>query len=250
MRCFGDSHARIVQIEALKNIPGELKHHFEAYSYSISAKLMYSVGRDGLNITELLKKPHRASIDPISYDRLKYKFNLTVPGYTSQFLTEAPEISEKDILYFVWGEIDVRHKIAEVMDKAGRTNLYEEINNVVDKYIYAIETAIEKIPAKTIWISGLHPQPKISNTNLITGTFERRWLHVLLVNRRLRKHCDQKGYTFIDFIDGYSLPDGDLDMSMSDGFHHLNFWTEETKNILKEKFLDHLNKHCHSSQSL
>ena len=42
----------------------------------------------------------------------------------------------------------------------------------------------------TVLIGGLHPQPKeTENTNgwsPIIGSFERRWLHLLLINRKLK----------------------------------------------------------------
>ena len=60
LRTFGDSHSETPLIEAFKNIPNHLKHHFKGFTYSGSGKLIFSMARDRINITELLKTPKMA----------------------------------------------------------------------------------------------------------------------------------------------------------------------------------------------
>ena len=209
---------------------------------------MNSIGRDGLNILHWLKYPKTSKIRPWGPERKNVFFNLVIPGVHSAQNEYSPPITDKDILHFVFGEVDARTKLAEIMKREGRSDIFREINRLVDTYWISILKAVDQVPAKTVWISGLHPQPKINeNTNgasPITGEFEQRWLYVLLINRKLKMYCDQHNFFFIDFIDGYSLPDGDLDMTMTDGNHHLNFWTEKTKNEVAQQFILHRKKVC------
>lgn len=251
LRSFGDSHADIVQVEVLKNIPDEEKKFFKAYSYSNHGKLMNSIGRDGLNIFNLLSNPKTVTIRPWNQNERKKKlFDLIIPGviWGVNENSIAPTVTDKDILYFVFGEIDARIALNDIMTRHRRTDLFNEINRLVDNYWNSIQRAVYQIPAKTVWIGGLHPQPKmVENTNNwsgISGTFEKRWLHTLLINRKLKMYCEKYGYFFIDFTDGYSMPDGDLDMKMTDGNHHLNFWTEKTKNEIAQQLIAHRNKVC------
>lgn len=249
LRSFGDSHADLSQIEALKNVPPFQKMYFKAYSYSTHAKLMNSIGRDGLNIRFLLKFPKIVKIRPWGKERKKILFDLAIPGYCDcKTVWPSSPITDKDILYFVFGEIDTRTKLAEIMNRNKRTDLYREIDRLVDTYMTSIKKAISQVPAKTVWISGLHPQPKITENTKgyspTTGSFEKRWLHTLLINRKLKLYCEQYGYYFIDLTEGYSTPDGDLDMTMTDGNHHLNFWTEKTRNEIAQQLITHRNKVC------
>lgn len=248
-RSFGDSHADIGQIEVLKNIPDDQKRFFEAYSYSDHEKSMNSVGKDGLDIQNLLKYPKSIKIQPWGSERKNFYFNLKIPGVCSANYENSSPVTEKDILHFVFGELDARTKIAEMMINERRSDIFREINRLVDAYWASILKAIDQVPAKTVWISGLKPQPKrTENTNgvsLITGEFLTRWIYSLLINRKLKMYCEQYNYVFIDFIDGYSTPDGDLDMTMTDGNHNLNLWTENTKNEVAQKLIAHRNKVCH-----
>ena len=57
-------------------------------------------------------------------------------------------------------------------------------------------------------------------------------------------HCENEGFVFMEFSEGYSNPNGDLNMRMTDGNHHLNLWTEKTKNEFAEKFVAHYEKVC------
>lgn len=254
LRIFGDSHADNAQMEILKNLPADQKEYFSAYTYSQHGRLMYSVGRDGLRLRELFKVPRIARIHPWKkHERKNRLFNLTIDGVAlPQHAQGVPEVNEKDIIYFIYGEIDARHKINEqMMGKHNRSNLFEEVNRIVDNYLRAVVRAIEEIPAKTVWIGGLHPQPKevegTNNWSLTTGSFERRWIITLLINRRLKKFCDENGYFFNDLTEGYATPEGDLDMTMTDGNHHVLIWTDETKNIIAKQLLAHRNKFCNIS---
>ena len=247
-RTFGDSHAHIPTIEALKNIPNHLKQYFRAYSYSTPAKLMFSIARDGINITELLRKPQKVILRPWRKDiREQIKFNLTIPSVIWPYPDlSAPNISEKDILYFIFGEIDARHKIGNVVQRGilPIENLESSINDMVDRYIVRIKNAVEQIPAKTVWIGGLFPQPLFNERTHITGSWEQRQLCANLINQRLKMNSLKEGYLFMDFSKGYSNSEGDLDMTMTDGLHHLNLWTEKTKDEFAAKFVEHFERVC------
>ena len=245
LRAFGDSHADIVQIEALKNVPLKFMDNFKSFSYSAHGKLMYSIGRDGIELDGLLRNPKQVSIRPWTpFERRRVLFNLLIPGFVIGKRTNAPPITEKDVFYFVFGEIDARHKLADMMFREKRTNIFEEINNLVDKYMNAVKKAVSKYPIKTVLIGGLHPQSiETENTNgwsPITGSYERRSVHTLLINRKLKNISKKLGYHFIDFTEGYSLPDGSLNMTLSDGNHHLIIWPEDTKYELAELVIAHL----------
>ena len=252
-RTFGDSHADIPTIEALKNIPDHLKHRFQTYSYSRPGRLMFTVARDGINITELLKTPRTRILRPWSPQERKIKlFNLTIPCVITTGHWVAPSaISEKDILYFIFGEIDARHKIGDVIKRGllRIENLESSINDMVDRYVAKIKIAVEQVPAKTVWIGGLFAQPLFAESTLITGSWEQRQLCVNLINQRLKMHCEKEGYLFMDFSEGYSNPGGDLDMTMTDGNHHLNLWTEKTKNEFAAKFVEHFERVCGEQSS-
>ena len=255
-RTFGDSHADIPTIEALKNIPDHLKHHFRTYSYSRHSRLMFSVARDGINMTELLKTPKSIFLRPWSPQERKIKlFNLTIPSVIAGHWAAPSAISQKDILYFVSGEIDARHKIGDVIKRGllRIENLESFINEMVDRYIARIKEAVEEVPTKTVWLSGLHAQPlvteNINGWSAITGSWEERQLNIKLINQRLKFHCEKEGFVFMDFSEGYSNPNGDLNMEMTDGIHHLNLWTEKTKNEFAAKFVEHFERVCGQEKS-
>lgn len=252
LRTFGDSHSETPLIEAFKNIPNHLKHHFKGFTYSRSGKLMFSMARDGINITELLKTPKMAYLRPWEpHERRNIKFNLKIPGVVlTREVGSAPAISDRDILYFDVGEVDARHMLGLRIHKGllRIKNVESEINGIVDRYIVRIKSAVEEVPAKTVWIGGLFAQPLV-NENIIgaspiTGSWSQRQLHVELINKRLKMHCEKEGFVFMDFSEGYSNPGGDLNMTMSDGNHHLNFWTEKTKNEFAARFVEHFERFC------
>lgn len=132
-------------------------------------------------------------------------------------------------------------------------NLEASINDLVDRYIARIKEAVQETPTKTVWISGLHAQPLVTeNSNgwsPITGSWEQRQLCANLINQRLKMNCEKEGYLFMDFSEGYSNPAGDLDMTMTDGNHHLNLWTEKTKNEFAAKFVEHFERVCGEQSS-
>ena len=251
-RSFGDSHADTPVLEGMKNIPAHLKHHFRAYSYAHYGKLMFSVARDGLNINAAMRYPKNVFIRPWGmHERRRILFNLKVPGVAaSNNAYSVPKVSEKDVLYFIFGEIDARHKLGEVTQRGLMPNdkLESTINDLVDRYMARIKIAVAQVPAETVWIGGMHPQPLITeNTNgwsPITGSWEQRQLYAQLINKRLKMQCEKEGYVFMDFSEGYSNPGGDLDMTMTDGNHHLNLWTEKTKNEFAARFVEHFERVC------
>lgn len=252
LRTFGDSHSETPLIEAFKNIPNHLKHHFKGFTYSGSGKLMFSMARDGINITELLKTPKMAYLRPWAPHERRYpKFNLKVPGVVlTREVGSAPAISERDILYFDVGEVDARQMLGLRIQKGllRIENVESEINGIVDRYVARIKSAVEEVPAKTVWIGGLFAQPLV-NENIIgaspiTGSWSQRQLHVELINKRLKMHSEKEGFVFMDFSEGYSNPGGDLNMTMSDGNHHLNVWTEKTKNEFAAKFVEQFERFC------
>ena len=107
-RSFGDSHADIATIEALKNIPDHLKRHFRTFSYAKHGRLMFSVARDGINMSEVLKGPRNVFLRPWpSQERRRILFNLTIPSVVSGHYAAPSATSQKDVLYFIFGEIDV-----------------------------------------------------------------------------------------------------------------------------------------------
>ena len=259
-RAFGNSHADTPALEALKNIPVNLKQNFKAYSYAQYGKLMYSMARDGFNITELLKSPKSVHFDlwqrndlAIIERRIKTKLIIPAVAYHRNAVSH-PLITEKDVLYFVSGEIDARHKIGEIVEKGllKLEDVESSINDMVDRYIEKVKEAVEQVPAKTVWIGGLFPQPLISANNHwwspTTGTWEQRQQRIDWINQRLKMHCEKEGYLFMDFSEGYTNPRGDLDMKMTDGNHHLLYWTEKTKNEYATRLVEHYNRVCGHQQ--
>ena len=103
---------------------------------------------------------------------------------------------------------------------------------MVDRYIEKLK-AVEQVPAKTVWIGRIIPAAINPANNhwwsLTTGTWEQRQQRVDWINQRLKMHCEKEGYLFMDFSEGYTNPRGDLDMKMTDGNHHLLYWTEKQR---------------------
>ena len=104
-RSIGDSHAEIAQVEELKNISVEYKQFFKAFSYSIHGRLMFSLGRDGLDFLSFHNSSNVISIKPWGPERKLELFNLTIDGYATGKKALSTPFNVKDVLYFVFGEI-------------------------------------------------------------------------------------------------------------------------------------------------
>lgn len=174
---FGDSHAS----NGWQNIPNIVIHH-------LGPKLCFSVGRDGINITE---------------------------GYN---------VNNGDTLIFCFGEIDcrchIRKHITETVD-------YKQIiDKIVNNYFKQIERAVNTFNKINIVIYNVVPPIQKHNTSEnpefpFLGTDDDRKMYVLYFNEKLKEKCIEYNFLFFDVYNNYIDNNGFLNKSLSDGNVHI-----------------------------
>lgn len=157
-------------------------------------------------------------------------------------------IQDGDTIIFCLGEIDCRcHVHKHITDTITYQNI---IDNIVDKYIEAINLNIEtsKIKLKYISIFNIVPPIQKYNTNEninqpYLGTDEERKEYVLYFNNKLKEKCLENNFLFFDVYNKYLDKNGFLNKELSDnnvhikdGIHISNFINE---NILYDNVIEH-----------
>jgi len=174
---FGDSHA----LFPWKNI--HIKDVVIKYNH-LGPRLMYSIGRDGFDIS----------------------------GYGVQ---------PGDVVIFCFGEIDCRRHIYKYKEhyKQNIDNMVENYFKMIDKNkevipdsricVYNIIPPVRKNDAP---VNPLFPH---------SGTDEERKTYVAYMNSKLREHCKNKDYIFFDIYNSYVDKSGFLNKKLKDASVHI-----------------------------
>jgi hypothetical protein len=172
----GDSHSRFGW-----NIDGVIIHW-------LGPKLCYSIGRDGINLSE---------------------FN----------------IKQFDTLVFAFGEIDCRCHVHKFITS---DITYESIiDRIVEAYFQRIKEATIRLENVNVAIFNVVPPVHRYDTHEnpsypYLGTDEERRSYVLYFNLKLEELSKANGYLFFNVYDKYSDRDGFLRKELSDGNVHIS----------------------------
>lgn len=174
---IGDSHS----VHPWNKIDNIIIHHQ-------GPKLCYSIGRDGINLTNL-------------------------------------NIKENDLLIFCFGEIDCRCHIIKYITE---TKTYKDIiDEIVNNYFIAIHKAVSELNIK-VNVSIYNVVPPLFAYSLGNpeyphlGTNEQRKQFVLYFNEQLKYKCKEYNYIFFDIYNKYVNSDGFIDNSLSDSDVHIS----------------------------
>lgn len=173
---FGDSHSW----NAWDRIEGIKVHH-------LGAKLCYSVGRDGLDISNF-------------------------------------HVNEHDTVIFCFGEIDCRCHVHKHVTE-GRT--YQDIiDQLVHKYLQRIKETVKDLQVKTCIYNIVPPTRKkdfrCPVLSLVTkGSDDERRSYVLYFNQKLAQGCKDQDFLFFDIYDKYTDADGFINRDLSDDNVHI-----------------------------
>ena len=183
---FGDSHSYF----GWNNIPNINTHH-------LGPKLCFSIGRDGLNISNY-------------------------------------GVKENDIVVFCFGEIDCRCHIHKYINND--TTYKQIIDEIVEKYFFQINMNMSLYKNITMCVYNVVPPIEKHNTGEnpdfpYLGTDEERKSYVLYFNEKLKEKCKDNNYIFFDVYDKYTDNNGFLSKILGDGCVHIK------NGIFIEKFV-------------
>ena len=186
---FGDSHSYF----GWDNVPNIVTHH-------LGPKLCYSIGRDGINISNY-------------------------------------GVKENDIVVFCFGEIDCRCHIHKHINND--TTYKQIIDEIVEKYFFQINMNMSLFKNITMSVYNVVPPIEKHNTGEnkdfpYLGTDEERKSYVLYFNEKLKEKCKENNYIFFDVYDNYIDNNGFLSKNLSDGCVHIK------NGIFIEKFIKNL----------
>ena len=173
---IGDSHSK----SGWEDIPN-IEIHW------LGPKLCYSIGRDGIDITQ---------------------FN----------------INDGDTVIFSFGEIDCRCHVHKYITK--NQDYKKIIDSIIHSYFTNIKIAVDNFSdLKTIIYNIVPPIQKyncVENPEQpFLGTDEERKQHVLYFNEKLREKCIEYNFVFLDIYSDYTDENGFLNKSLSDGNVHI-----------------------------
>ena len=183
---FGDSHSYF----GWDNVPNIVTHH-------LGPKLCYSIGRDGINISNY-------------------------------------GVKENDIVVFCFGEIDCRCHIHKHINND--TTYKQIIDEIVEKYFFQINMNMSLFKNITMSVYNVVPPIEKHNTGEnkdfpYLGTDEERKSYVLYFNEKLKEKCKDNNYIFFDVYDKYTDNNGFLSKILGDGCVHIK------NGIFIEKFV-------------
>jgi hypothetical protein len=173
---IGDSHCNA----GFGMISGIITHY-------IQDRLCYSVGRDGLDVSDF-------------------------------------GIKENDTIVFCFGEIDCR---CQIHKRISNSNPYDVmINNIVHKYFEKIEIMVKSLPKVKIFVFNVVPPVRRNETcenkdYPFLGTDDDRKKYVLYFNNEIKKKCLEYNYGYFDVYDKYVDENGFLNKNLSDGSVHI-----------------------------
>lgn len=156
---------------------------------SIGAKLCFSIGRDGIDITDK-------------------KYN----------------VQNGDTVIFCFGEIDCRFHIHRHITEV---NDYKSIiDSIVDNYFIKIKKAVEVFDNLKTAIYNVVPPVQRYNTHEnplapYVGTDEERKSYVLYFNKKIQEKCIEYGFIFFNVYDKYTDSNGYLNKMYSDTNVHI-----------------------------
>ena len=158
---FGDSHSRIYSSYYLAN--------YICNVYYTGPITMHRVGRDKLTIDQLkeLSKKHYEEYLP------KCK-----PEYKHMSYPSDDKIKEKDVVIFVFGEIDIRNHYAKQIEKGRNDN--EILGSLVNNYIDTILSNSKQYNNVKFGLQSINPPVDEKNLNEpikeypINGSIEQR----------------------------------------------------------------------------
>jgi hypothetical protein len=170
----------------------------------LGPKTMYSIGRDGLAVLNIKN------------------FN----------------VSEKEIVIFVFGEIDVRVHIGKQRDQYHKL-LDEILLSLVKNYFNTI--ILNKSNYKNITcmvMSVLPPINQCYNPSFpFYGSLEDRIEITRNLNAKLKKMCHKTNIEFFDVYDLFATPEGALNVQLSDGCVHVN---KHYNKLVKDRLIGQL----------
>lgn len=176
LHTFGDSHCTIGWAG------------ISVFVHHLGAKLCFSVGRDGIDIT-------------------------------------GTNVNNGDTVVFCFGEIDCRCHIHKHV--SARTSYKQIIDTIVDRYFIQIKLAVDKFEnLKTVVYNVVPPVQQDKTPDdpeyPFIGTDEERKSYVLYFNEKLQEKCDEYKYVFLNIYDSYVDNNGYLEKSLSDGRVHIS----------------------------
>lgn len=174
---IGDSHSKY----GWEHIPTIQIHH-------LGPKLCYSVGRDGIDISN--------------------EFN----------------INNGDVVVFCFGEIDCRCHVHKHLTDS--VDYKKVIDDIVEKYFEKIKIAVSAFDNLKTAVYNVVPSiEKFSWTGEdvwypFLGTNEERKIYVRYFNEKLKQTCETYNFVFFDVFDKYTDANGYLDPKIiAEGVH-------------------------------
>lgn len=136
-------------------------------------------------------------------------------------------LQSDDIVFFCFGEIDVRCYIKPNLEHRLSITLDSLLQEWIDSYIYTIETL--NLSDARRGIMSVVPPPRLSdsainNKNLPfpgAGTNEERAIYAKKINEILIKKCEEKNWLYLDIYSLYVDDEGLLkkEKTLKDGLH-------------------------------
>lgn len=135
-------------------------------------------------------------------------------------------LSPGDTVCFLFGEIDCSCHVHKYITEA---YTYEDvINDLVEKYMDAIQINVQQIPSLRVFVCSLPPAVVQSTVYFVPDENGKKWLehrflgtdkerktYVLCFNKKVKEFCAKYQFEYIDIHDKYADADGFLNRSLS-----------------------------------
>ena len=144
-------------------------------------------------------------------------------------------VQEGDVVLFSLGEIDCRCHVHKFKEKFKTL-----INEMITGYMDAIKVNVERFIDLKVMVYNIPPTLRgtIYNNNIeypFICSDEERIVYIKYMNEKLKEHCKDNNFIFLDVYDKYVGDDGLMKYELSDGRIHVDnpiFIEEFLKNII------------------
>jgi hypothetical protein len=180
-------------------------------SYYIYDMKIHFIGDSHSNSFKGLGKIHY--LGPVTLQRMGYVEDSVISNKITKI-----RLKPRDILFFCFGEIDVR---CYVKPNLKRKEIDVLISNWVDRYTKRISALMLK---SRIGIVSVTPPTVIDIADTkeypVAGTDSERVIYTKCINKYLKESCENNGWTYLDTFSKYEK-DGMLQSEDSDGTVHI-----------------------------
>ena len=156
-------------------------------------------------------------VGPVTLKRVGYLEDTTLSTEISKL-----SLSDKDLVLFVFGEIDVRCYVKPTFERA-KCSLQQHLGKWADRYgraVAALDTKGARLGLMSVVPPSASAQMAAGSLFPVTGTDQERVEYTTQLNQELRRVCAERQWLYLDVHALYANETGMLPSELSDGTLH------------------------------